>query len=86
MKTLGMMLAEQILMNEAIKTITPKASSNKSLLVTIDLANLEEDTLSSIWNDVHVDWTKLDKTELKKLHSLLDSDLSFDEWIEENGF
>lgn len=86
MKTLGMMLAEQIQMNEAIKTITPKASSNKSLLVTIDLANLEEDTLSSIWNDVHVDWTKLDKTELKKLYTLLDSDLEFDEWIEENGF
>lgn len=76
--------------NEATEQLINNKKPNpaKSLIVSIDLEQLESGTLDNLWNDYHVDWSKLNDTKLYRLwkYVLNVRELTFEEWCEENNF
>lgn len=69
--------------SDSIELITPDEGGLK---VTLDLSAIEPKTLDVLYQDMSIDWSKLSRRDLKKLYKLLDLDLDFDEWVDENGF
>lgn len=73
---------------ESIVQINPQnPQSSKRLVVQLDLSKLEISTLAAIWNDASVNWSKLKKSDLRKLYNALGkTKASFTEWMKANGF
>lgn len=73
---------------ESIVQINPQNSqSSKRLMVQLDLSKLDSSTLAALWNDSSVNWSKLSKSDLRKLYNALGkTKASFTEWMKANGF
>ena len=73
---------------ESIAQINSQNSqSSKKLIVQLDLSKLESSTLAALWNDSSVNWSKLGKSDLRKLYNALGkTKASFSEWMKANGF
>ncbi len=73
---------------ESIAQINPQNSqSSKRLIVQLDLSKLDSSTLAALWNDSNVNWSKMSKSDLRKLYNALGkTKASFTEWMKANGF
>lgn len=73
---------------ESIVQINPQNSqSSKRLMVQLDLSKLDSPTLAALWNDSSVYWSRLNKSDLRKLYNALGkTKASFTEWMKANGF
>ena len=73
---------------ESIVQINPQNSqSSKRLMVQLDLSKLDSSTLAALWNDSSVNWSRLNKSDLRKLYNALGkAKASFAEWMKANGF
>lgn len=93
MKTLQMILNEasktsQMTLNEAEtpKSVNRKKPTSNSLLVILDLSQIEKETLDSLFDDYSIDWANLGRRGLRKLFNLFKPApmLDFSEWMEAN--
>lgn len=48
--------------------------------------NIDSDTLEELFHDMNIDWSLLSRDELEMIYDRLEPDLSFEEWLENNGF
>lgn len=72
--------------NKNPELLNDSNSIKNGLIVKLDLMNIDSDTLEELFHDMNIDWSLLSRDELEMIYDRLEPDLSFEEWLENNGF